>query len=261
MKLNFHAVGHGPPLLILHGLLGSLDNWMPHAQALSTRFQVFLLDLRNHGRSPHAAEFSYDLMAGDLAEFIRDKDLGAVNLLGHSMGGKVAMRFAQLNPALMQKLIVADMSPREYPSRYAEILAAMLTLDLSQLQQRAEAEAALNAVAPEKSLRQFLLKNIGRDSGGRMCWKPNVASLAANYTLIRGALPATPVFAGPTLFIRGGRSDYIQDEDIASIRQIFPQARLETIDTAGHWLHAEAPAEFLRLVTTFLGAEAPTSIG
>lgn len=256
MKLNFHVVGQGPPLLILHGLLGSLDNWMPHAQILAPQFQVFLLDLRNHGRSPHAAEFSYDLMAADLAGFIHEHNLDTVNLLGHSMGGKVAMRFAQLHPEQVRQLIVADMSPREYPPRYAEILAAMHALELSRLQQRADAEAALTAVAPEKSLRQFLLKNIGRDDVGQMRWKPNVASLSANYPLIRAALPVEPKFTGPTLFIRGGQSDYIRDADVALIHQTFPRARLETIATAGHWLHAEAPAEFLRLVTTCLNDEA-----
>lgn len=252
MKLNFHVVGNGPPLLILHGLLGSLDNWIPQAMMLAVDFSVFALDLRNHGRSPHDAEFNYDVMAADVAEFIHDHNLDAVHLLGHSMGGKVAMRFAQLHPQLTRKLIVADMAPREYPPRYAKVLDALRALDLSRLQQRAEAEAALLSVAPEKSLRQFLLKNIGRDDAGRMRWKPNVASLAANYHHVRAALPVALPFTGPTLFIRGGKSDYLRDADWPLAQQLFPAAELETLPAAGHWLHAEAPAEFLRFVTAFL---------
>lgn len=242
-------------MVILHGLLGSLDNWMPHAQTLSARFQVCLLDLRNHGRSPHALEFDYDLMAGDVAEFVRDQNLSAINLLGHSMGGKVAMRFAQLYPELTQRLIVADMSPREYPPRYAEILHAMHALDLSQFQQRSEVDVALEHVAPDKAIRQFLLKNIGRDNAGRMKWKPNVAVLRANYHQIRAALPTEPAFTGPTLFVRGGKSDYVRDEDFDLIKKLFPNATVKTIPTAGHWLHAEAPEEFQRIITRFLSAE------
>lgn len=255
MKLNFHRVGHGPPLLILHGLLGSLDNWAPHAQLLSSQFQVFLLDLRNHGRSPHANEFDYDVMAADLAEFIYDQNLATVHLLGHSMGGKVAMRFSQLHPELGQKLIIADMSPREYAPRYAEILNAMHSMDLSRLQQRNEVDVALTAAAPDKNIRQFLLKNIGRDATGQLRWKPNVSAIRANYAQVRRAIPTAPNFIGPTLFIRGGKSDYIRDQDVPLLRQIFPRARLETIPAAGHWVHAEAPEEFLRLVTEFLLAK------
>jgi len=255
MKLNHHIVGQGLPLIILPGLLGSLDNWMPHAQMLSARFRVCLLDLRNHGRSPHVDEFDYEVMAADIAEFIHEQNLGPGHLLGHSMGGKVAMRFAQLHPELTQKLIVVDMSPREYAPRYAEILNAMHALDLRQFQQRNEVDAALLTVAPDKNIRQFLLKNIGRDAAGQMHWKPNIPAIRANYAQIRRALPTTSSFGGPTLFLRGGKSDYIRDTDVALIQQVFPHSRLETILTAGHWLHAEAPEEFLRLVTSFLLAE------
>jgi esterase len=255
MKLHHHVVGSGPALLILHGLLGSLDNWMPHAQRLSSQFQVSLLDLRNHGRSPHADEFTYNLMAADVAEFIRDKKLGPIHLIGHSMGGKVAMRFAQLHPELMQKLIVVDMSPREHPPRYAEILAAMHALDLHQFQQRNEVEAALLPIVPDKNIRQFLLKNLGRDEAGKLRWKPNVAALRANYHHIRSAVPPEIPFGGPTLFVRGGKSDYIGEPDVTLIRQMFPQAKLETIATAGHWVHAEAPEDFIQTITGFLSAK------
>jgi esterase len=255
MKLHHHVIGHGAPLLILHGLLGSLDNWVPAAQGLAAQFQVFLLDLRNHGRSPHAEDATYDAMAADVAEFMRAQNLGSVSLLGHSMGGKVAMRFAQRHPELTRKLVVADMSPREYPPRYAAVLEAMSALDVRQFQQRSEVEAALVAVAPDQSIRQFLLKNLGRDEAGGLRWKPNLAALCANYSHLRGALPVERPFAGPTLFVRGGQSDYIRDADVPLIRRFFPRAQLETIAAAGHWLHAEAPQEFLRIVSGFLVAE------
>ncbi|MGC3957351.1 MAG: alpha/beta fold hydrolase [Verrucomicrobiota bacterium] len=255
MRPHHHVIGHGPPLLILHGLLGSLDNWMPHAQALSVQFQVFLLDLRNHGRSPHTDDFTYELMATDIAGFIQDHHLGPVSLIGHSMGGKVAMRLAQLHPRLLHKLIVVDMSPREYPPRYAEILATMHALDLTLFHQRSEVEAALLPAVPDKNIRQFLLKNLGRDETGKLRWKPNVAALRANYHHIRSTIPRSPQFCGPTLFIRGGQSDYLTEPDVTLIQQIFPQATVETIAPAGHWVHAETPEVFLRLVTQFLAAE------
>lgn len=255
MKLNFRVSGEGPPLVILHGLLGSLDNWVPHAQMLSPRFQVFLIDLRNHGRSPHADEFNYEVMAADLTEFIADQNLGPIHLLGHSMGGKVAMRFAQLHPRATHKLIVVDMSPREYTPRYAGILDAMHALDLSRFQQRAEVDAALTAAAPDKNIRQFLLKNIGRDDHGNICWKPNIPAIRANYHQVRSALPAEPSFTGPTVFVRGGKSDYLRNEDVPQIQQTFPAAKIETIARAGHWVHAETPEEFIQIITNFLLAK------
>jgi esterase len=256
MKLNYHVVGTGPPLLILHGLLGSLDNWAQLANVLGVHFSVFALDLRNHGRSPHDAEFNYDVLAADVVDFIQAQNLGPVHLLGHSMGGKVAMRFAQLHPLRVQKLIVADMAPREYPPRYAEMLDAMAALDLRPFQQRPEVDVALRSVAPDPLIRQFLLKNLGRDGNGGLSWKPNVPAIRANYHQIRSALPVAPPFDGPTLFVRGGKSDYVRDSDWALVTKMFSQAKLATIATAGHWLHAEAPAEFLRIVTEFLTEEA-----
>lgn len=254
MKLNFRSCGAGSPVIILHGLLGSLDNWVPHAQMLAAHFQVFLLDLRNHGRSPHAPEFNYDVMAADVAGLIHDHKLSNVNLLGHSMGGKVAMRFAQLYPEHTQRLLVVDMAPREYAPRYAKILETMATLDLTRFQQRNDVDAALTTAAPDKNIRQFLLKNLGRREDGGLTWKPNMAAIRANYASVRAALPTAPRFSGPTLFLRGGKSDYLRDEDVALIRQIFPNAAVETIAAAGHWVHAEAPEEFLRHVTEFFSA-------
>jgi esterase len=255
MKLHFREFGEGPPLLILHGLLGSLDNWLTQAQKLAAHFEVFVPDHRNHGQSPHADEFDYEAMAGDLLEFVNEHQLGTVHLLGHSMGGKTAMRFAQLHPDRVDKLVVVDMSPREYAPRYGEILAAMQALDLAEFERRDQVEVALATVVPDKNLRQFLLKNLRRDTSGALRWKPNLAALRTNYANVRHSLRHTEKFTGPVLFVRGGRSDYLRDEDIDPIQQLFPRATMATIAAAGHWVHAEAPVEFLRVVTEFLLAK------
>lgn len=252
MQLHFRAFGAGPPLVILHGLLGSLDNWVPVAQKLAAHFQVFLVDLRNHGQSPHAEAFDYDVLAEDVRQFLMDQHLPATHLLGHSMGGKVAIRFAQLHPEVLRRLVVVDMSPREYPPRFDTLLDAMHALDLTGFQRRDEVDRALAAAVADTTVRQFLLKNLGRDAAGRLQWKPNLGVIRANYRNLRAALPtATPV-TRPALFIRGGDSDYIHDEDLRLIRERFSLATFETIAGAGHWVHAEAPEELREIVTEFL---------
>ena len=255
MKLHFRALGSGPPLVILHGPLGSLDNWMPMAQVFAAQFHVHLLDLRNHGQSPHAPEFDYEVMARDLSAFLDAYSLAPTHLLGHSMGGKAAMRFAQLHPHAVRKLVVVDMSPRAYPVQFEPLLDAMLGLELGSFQRREEVDSALQAAVPERVVRQFLLKNLGRDQSGRFHWKPNLASIRANYDHVRGALPADASFTGPALFVRGENSGYVRDEDMAEIRMMFPTVRFETIRGAGHWVHADAPGLLARAVIDFLSAK------
>jgi esterase len=252
MKLHFRALGTGPPLIILHGLLGSLDNWVPVAQKLAAHFRVHLLDLRNHGRSPHAAEFDYDVMAADVRRFLDDQRIAPTHLLGHSMGAKVAMRVAQLHPDALSRLVVVDMSPREYPARFDTLLDAMHALDVGDCHRRAEVDAILKDAVTDKTVRQFLLKNLGRDGAGRLFWKPNLASIRDNYATVRGALPATPGFDGPTLFLRGEHSDYVRADDLPAIQALFPRATVETIAGAGHWVHADAPEALTDAVLEFL---------
>jgi esterase len=252
VPLHYRVMGEGPPLLVLHGLLGSHHNLLPVAAKLATQFHVFAVDHRNHAASPHADAFNYDLMAADLGAFLAEHQLGRVSLLGHSMGGKVAMRFAQLHPEAVARLIVADMSPRAYPLLHAELLEVMAALDLKRCRHRREIEQALEAVAPEKSTRQFLLKSVGPDPAGGFRWKSNVRGIRDSYPGLSAALPASPAFPGPALFIRGECSDYIRDEDSGLIRQLFPQAILRTIPQAGHWVHADAPDEFGALCLDFL---------
>lgn len=255
MKLHHRVFGSGPPLVVLHGLLGSLDNWVPLAQRFASDFQVFLLDLRNHGRSPHSTDTSYDLMAEDVHQFLREQELAGVHLLGHSMGAKVAMRFAQLHPDAIARLVVVDMSPREYPARHDTLLDAMHALDLGKYQRRDQIDHELAAVVPDRTVRQFVLKNLGRDDAGRLIWKPNLTSLRASYGQLRATLPVSGTFAGPALFVRGGQSDYVHDNDLPLIRGLFPQVTLATIERAGHWVHADAPEEFSQIVVDFLWGE------
>lgn len=252
MKLHFHDCGSGEPVILLHGLLGSHHNWLPQAEKLSGKFHVFALDHRNHGQSPHADEFNYDAMAADVLEFIGEQKISRVRIIGHSMGGKVAMRLAQVHPDTVESIVVADMSVHEYPPRYAAMLDAMLALDLRRFQQRNEVDIALEPVVASKTMRQFLIKNLGRDAAGNLFWKPNLRAIRQNYDRIRSALPAGNPFPGQALFIRGAKSDYVRATDLELIRATFPRAELETIDDAGHWVHAEAPEKFNELVSVFL---------
>ena len=257
MKLHFHESGQGEPLILLHGLLGSHRNWLPLAEKFSVHFRVFALDHRNHGASPHADEFDYDAMVADVVEFMRGQKILRANFIGHSMGGKAAMRLAQLHPTAVQRLVVADMSVHEYPARYAAMLDAMLALDLTQFTQRNEIDTAIEPVVASKTMRQFLLKNVGRAAAGNLFWKPNLAAIRKNYDRIRGALPTAGQFDGPTLFIRGAKSDYVRASDLDLIRATFPRAELKTIEDAGHWVHSEAPTQFYELARKFLRSLEP----
>jgi len=255
MRLNFQQLGQGEPLVVLHGLFGSGDNWLSVAARLAERFRVYLPDLRNHGRSPHAAQIDYPLMAADLREFFAAEKLEAAMLLGHSMGGKVAMQLALDEPALVKKLVVADLAPRTYARTHDPIFAALLALDLTAFERRNQIEEALGQQIPSLSLRRFLLKSLGRDEGGRFFWKMNVRSLYENYDRLCQAVSGQRPFGGPTLFLRGGKSTYITSADETDIRRLFPAARIATILSAGHWIHADAPDEFVRQVLDFFSDE------
>lgn len=252
MRLHFKASGQGRPLVILHGLFGSLDNWLGVAPALAECFHVFVVDLRNHGQSPHSAEMSYPLMAEDVVKFFDAHGLAEAAVLGHSMGGKVAMQFALSRPARVEKLVVVDMAPRVYKPSHAAIFSALLALDLSSFQTRQQIEAALGPAIPNLVVRRFLLKNLGRDEAGKLFWKINLHGIAENYPLLGEALSATVPFVKPALFLRGGKSNFITTVDEPMIRQLFPQAEMQTIDDAAHWVHADKPQEFTSRVLKFL---------
>ena len=239
-------------MFLLHGLFGASDNWHYIAQKLAENFHVFTPDLRNHGQSPHSATMDYPLMAGDVAEIMAAQGLAGAYVIGHSMGGKVAMQLALQFPERVEKLIVSDIAPRVYAPAHERIFKALLALDLTAYSSRQPMEEVLEPDIPNLVLRRFLLKNLGRDSQGKFYWKMNLRGIWENYPKLAESLTTAKPFIGPTLFVRGGRSDYIQLGDETLIHQIFPQARMETIPEASHWVHADKPEEFLGLVRAFL---------
>jgi pimeloyl-ACP methyl ester carboxylesterase len=245
--------GSGKPLLILHGFLGMSDNWKTlGVQFASTGFQVHLLDLRNHGRSFHSEEFSYALMVQDVVAYCQAQNLNTISIIGHSMGGKVAMLLATTHPDLVEKLIVADIGPKYYAPHHQAILAGLNAVDFTQKPSRTDVETILTAYIPDFGTRQFLMKSLYWQEPGQLGFRFNLAVFNANSRAIGVALPEGVVFNKPTLFIRGGNSDYILDSDFQAIKQHFPAALLETIPNAGHWLHAENPTLFFELAISFL---------
>ena len=250
MKLNFKQFGKGKALVILHGLFGSSDNWQTHGKKLAEYFDVYLIDQRNHGESDWSDEFSYDLMADDLHELIIENNLNEIILMGHSMGGKTAMRYAQKHPEMIEKLIIVDMGVKEYPVSHNTIIEGLKSIDLSVIKSRSAASEQLAKFIDSKSIRQFLLKNLYWKEKGQLAWRINLPVLEEKYPEIIKALPKVETMID-TLFIAGGQSDYVLPEDHDSIRNLFPLADFYTIERAGHWIHAEAPEEFIEEVLGF----------
>ena len=255
MKLFYQSYGSGTPLIILHGLLGASGNWHTLSRSVfAEHFQVFTLDLRNHGRSPHDDQFDYPSMVEDVRTFIRDEDLGAVHIIGHSMGGKVAMWLALQYPELVNRLIVADMAPRAYPPHHMHILNALKGLDLPHYTSRTQIDGALSEHISDAGVRQFLMKNLASDGAGGYSWKMNLPAIYDNYTNINQEVHTDLVFDGPALFVKGGRSNYITEKDTPQINRLFPAARVQTIPDVGHWVHAAAPKPFAEMVISFLNS-------
>jgi esterase len=253
MRLAYKKTGNGQPLVILHGLFGMSDNWMTIGKNLADDFTVYLVDQRNHGQSPHAAEFSYPVLAEDLYDFCTQHHLNGFHLLGHSMGGKTALLYAEKYPQTIHKLIVADMALRAYDHpHFRSFLKALLSVDPDVIKSRADADALLAEKIPQPRIRQFLLKNLHWTSKNQFKWRINLQSIAQNLDYIMGRIDIKSPFPGPVLFLRGDQSDYINDPDIKEIMSIFPQAEISTITGAGHWLHAEKPDQFLEIIWQFL---------
>jgi esterase len=245
--------GSGKPLLILHGFLGMSDNWKTlGVQFASEGFEVHLLDLRNHGRSFHSEEFSYELMVQDIVQYCEEHHLEKINVIGHSMGGKTAMLLAARYPELVNKLIVADIGPKYYAPHHQDILAGLNAVNFSQQPSRNEVEEIVSRYIPDFGTRQFLLKSLYWQEPGQLAFRFNLAVFNSKITEIGMPLPADLVFEKPTLFIRGGNSNYILDGDIEAIKVQFPKASIETIPNTGHWLHAENPALFYQLSLSYL---------
>jgi esterase len=254
MKLFFREYGQGQPLLVLHGLFGLSDNWATFAKSMSSNFRVILPDLRNHGQSPHSPVFDYPSMTMDILELAEDLGLQEFILLGHSLGGKIAMGLALDYPERLKKLVIVDISPRKYPPNmeHLQILNAMLSVDLSIATKRSDVESQLKPKIGSDRTRQLLLKNICWSDRNRLGWRLNLKSIGDNLPLVMGGIESNNIYEKPALFIRGGRSAYIKDEDTESILQLFPAAVIKTIASAGHWVHADAFGEFLAVVADFL---------
>jgi pimeloyl-ACP methyl ester carboxylesterase len=251
MKLFHRVSGEGAPLIILHGLFGSSDNWFTHAKTFAQRYQVWLVDQRNHGQSFHDAAFDYRYLTEDLEAFVADHQIQQPFILGHSMGGKTAMNYAIKNPQNVRGLVVVDIMPKSYPVHHDHILDGLEAVKLDALQSRTDADQQLAAYISEPDVRQFLLKNLSRDANGKFMWKINLPAIDQNIEAIGAGLLYEGTYAGPTLFVNGTRSNYYRAGDEVQAQMRFPHAQWVALHT-GHWVQAERPQEFADTVLAFL---------
>jgi pimeloyl-ACP methyl ester carboxylesterase len=266
MKLFFRKLGSGPPLVILHGLYGSSDNWITIAKAVSSSFTVYLPDQRNHGQSPHSMIHDYESMKNDLLEFITELGIGKFFLAGHSMGGKTAVGFALSWPEKLNGLMIADISPVSSGksksadlNQHLEIITTILSVDLSEIKSRKQAEAILAERLPSGNVTQFILKNLSREPDNSFQWKLNAAALLQNITGIMDDIPAfseeTAEITGfPVYFLKGEHSDYLKETDYGKILKIFPGAEFIVIPGAGHWIHSDNPEAVIKSLLRFVGS-------
>ena len=255
MLLYSKIEGQGKPLLILHGFLGMSDNWKTlGTQYAALGFEVHLIDLRNHGRSFHDAAFSYAVMVQDVLKYCTHYGLQTISVIGHSMGGKLAMLLATQYPNLVAQLVVADIGPKYYPQHHHEILTGLNAIDFSTQPQRNEVDTQLQEYIPDFGTRQFLLKNLYWQTPGQLAFRFNLPVLTQEIEQVGTALPESAHYDLPTLFVRGGNSKYILDTDWELILTHFPLAKVETIPNVGHWLHAENPTLFFSITSQFLNS-------
>ncbi len=255
MKLHYKKFGdNGAPLFILHGLFGSSDNWQTLAKQFAEHFQVYIVDQRNHGRSPHSIDFNYDLMVSDLHELVTDLGLDKINIIGHSMGGKTAIGYAAAFEDYVDKLVVVDISHKQYPRHHDLIIKGLKSLDLDKIKTRGEADKVMQAYIEDVGVRQFLLKNLYWIEKGQLEWRMNVPVLSHEIDSIIEEIYFGEIDV-PTLFIRGEMSNYILENDFDMILQKFPNSKMHSIANAGHWVHAEAPKEFYENILQFIGIE------
>lgn len=255
MRLHHKIIGEGMPLVILHGLFGTADNWATLARQWADHFMVVLVDLRNHGRSPHHPEMNYAMMADDLLALMDDLWMHRVFLMGHSMGGKTAMRLALDHADRVERLMVIDIAPRQYSGGHEHILALLKAFPLREITTRQEAEAWMKDHLRDQDVIQFLLKNLTRNNEGHFTWKMNLEAIDANYPAIGAAIQSSEPYLSPATFIKGGRSDYILEDDMMDIKRLFPNSELLTVADAGHWVHADHPEEMDQIVRRFFKDE------
>jgi len=251
MTLNYKRIGNGQPIILIHGLFGSLDNLGRLARHLSEHFDVISIDLPNHGLSPHIRSIDYLSLSQSLNNLILSLSLTNVHVVGHSMGGKVAMQLALDHPQLIKSLIVADIAPVTYSNRHAKIFAALKAINLASLTNRNQAMEVVTSHGIDAGTAQFLLKNLAKNGDG-FFWRCNIDNLQQSYPQIIAGLSGEKTFEGPTLFIKGEKSDYILSDHRPAIMQYFPKANAKIIQGTGHWLHAEKPASFNKIVNDFI---------
>lgn len=244
--------GQGPPLIILHGLLGTSDNWHSLGVKFAETHTVCLLDLRNHGRSFHAEEFNYEVMAADVMRFMENNWIQSASVIGHSMGGKLAMHLALHEPDLIDRLIVADIGVKDYPPGHLQIFDALMSLDLKQLRDRKAAQEFLDTRINNNEVVMFLMKNLTRDKDGSYHWKMNLPAIIGGYENIMRGFHHDLRYDKPALFVNGALSNYVEESDHPVILRYFPNASFSTIKGAGHWIHADRPDEFFSICRSFL---------
>lgn len=250
--LHSSIKGSGKPLMVLHGVFGMSDNWSSFGTVFSDYFEVHLIDLRNHGRSFHTDDFNYELMVEDMYQYIQHHQLTEIHLLGHSMGGKVALFFTQKYEHLVSKLIIVDIAPKFYPIHHQQIIDALTSVDFDFVISRKQTDEILSKSIKEEGVKQFLLKNLYWKTPNQLAFRVNVKSIAQNIH----HLGTEVIFSQPikiqTLFIKGAQSNYMLQEDFESIQDHFEQVQIQSIKNAGHWVHAENPADFNQAVLNFL---------
>ena len=261
MELFFRKTGSGPPMVILHGLYGSSDNWHSIAKEISTHYTVYIPDLRNHGRSPHSDEFSYDIISDDIHELVTSLGMRKFILAGHSMGGKAALKFALKWPEMINSLVIVDISPfgssetgNAFFRQHSEILDAIISLDLNGLKSRSEADKLLAMSISSEKIRGFIMKNLDRKSDNTFEWKLNAISLKKNLPEIMSGVTGKDLYAEsvsgfPVTFVKGEFSEYLVEEEITEIRKVFPSAEIIVVNNTGHWIHSERPDAIIKILS------------
>ncbi len=255
VKLNYKVLGEGEVVIILHGLFGMLDNWQTFAKKLAENYKVYIVDQRDHGKSPHTTEFTYPLLAQDVKMLMDAEHIDKARIIGHSMGGRTAMHMALMYPESVEQLMVVDMGVKTYQGGHESIIKALQSIPIGEVSSRSEVDTLLSSQISEPGIRLFLMKNLTRSKEGGYTWKINLDLLAQSYPNIMRGIDADQQSDVDTLFVKGGNSNYILDEDKADIKKIFAKAKIETVADAGHWIHAERPIELLSLTKRYFDGE------
>lgn len=252
MELFYRQLGEGPPLIISHGLFGISDNWLNIGKHLSKHYSVYIIDNRNHGLSPHHLEWNYDVMAEDIKELLDKIGAHKAVIIGHSMGGKICMRFAEIYPERIERMIVVDISPRYYEPHHHAVLDALSAVNFDIIKTRKDAEHILRSFLNEEATIQFILKNIYWKEDGKLAFRFNYEVISKNIENVGEACFEFGICTVPTLFIRGDKSNYITNADIDDIYLKFTDVICISIENAGHWVHADKPIEFIKVVEEYL---------